>query len=160
MGKTIKTILLILVIVCMAGCASPTGVHLSKSWEQRGAEKQRAWMVGKWLGESPVSEGGTKSWLIERSADGTYIVTFRNVAIDGTIDVDQEYGDWGISGDVYFTMTRGWLRGGQKRPVRHRESYFDDAYLVRRLTPLEFVYESVASGDVYSVRKVGADFTL
>jgi hypothetical protein len=76
------------------------------------------------------------------------------------IDVDQEYGDWGISGDVYFTMTRGWLRGGQKRPVRHRESYFDDAYLVRRLTPLEFVYESVASGDVYSVRKVGADFTL
>lgn len=150
---------LILIMVCLAGCASSSGIHLSKSWDQRG-EQQRASMVGKWLGESPVREGGSKSWLIDRSADGTYVVTFRNVAIDGTVDVDQEYGDWGISGDIYFTMTRGWLRNGQKQPVLQRESYFDDAYVVKRLTPSEFVYASVASGDVYTARKVGAGFVL
>lgn len=153
-------LILLLVAGLMSGCASSTGIVRSKSWEQRGAEKQRQLLVGKWLGESPVRSGGSKSWLMERFADGTFVVTFKNVAPDGSIDVDSEYGDWGISGDIEFTMTRGWIRSGKKQPVWRRESYYDDAYYVRKLTPSEFIYESVTSSEVFSVRKVAADFSI
>ncbi len=155
-----SVLLLILGATLISGCVSTAGIYRSKSWEQRGAEKQRELLIGKWLGESPVRGGGSKVWLMERFADGTFVVTFKNVAPDGTVDIDTEYGDWGISGDVAFTMTRGWIRDGKKHPVGLRESYYDDAYYVRKLTPGEFVYEPVVGGEVFSVKKVSADFHL
>lgn len=153
-------ILLAAAVLLLAGCESTGGVYRAKPSDQHGAELSRDFMIGKWLGQAPMKEGGSKMWLVERSADGTFTVTFRNISPSGVVEEEAEYGDWGLSGDVYFTMTRGWIRNGRKDPVTVRESYFDDAYIVEKLTAEEFVYRSVAAGDTYTARKVPDSYQL
>jgi len=156
-----RTLLLFFSIAVLAsGCASTRGIRKTKDWETRGAESDRRLLIGKWFGESPVQEGGRKTWLMDRSGDGTFVVRFKNLTPSGKIEDESEYGDWGVSGDIYFTITRGWIRGGQKEPVHVRRSYFDDAYVVQKLTAEEFVYKSAADGDVYTVKKVPDNFTM
>jgi hypothetical protein len=127
---------------------------------QRGVERNRRFIVGKWLGEAPVKEGGSKMWLNERSPDGTYVITFRNLSPRGEIEVSQEYGIWGLSGNIYFTKMQGWIEGGRRHPNRGSNSYFDDAYVVKSLTPAEFIYVSVPTKEVFRAKKVSDDYRL
>ncbi len=149
-----------LVALALAGCASSPGVYLAKPAAPVGLEHNRGYLAGKWLGEAPVREGGSKMWLNERSPDGTFVITFRNQSSQGDVEISQEYGVWGLSGDIYFTKTMGWLKNGEKRPVFGPDSYFDDAYVVKSLTASEFIYESVVTDEVFRTRKVPDDYNL
>jgi hypothetical protein len=76
-------------------------------------------------------------------------------------DTMSEYGDWGLSGDIYFTMTRGHGALPKHRSDEAvRRSYNDDAYRISTLTSDEFRYTSVATNRTYSARKVAGDFKL
>lgn len=126
-----------------------------------GLEMGREYLVGKWIGEARLEGGGRRVWLNQRFNDGTYVITFRAYSKDGRFDEQTEHGNWGLSGDIYFTMMRGYVRDG-RRIVDDgpRSSYRDDAYRVTKLTPTEFHYTSVATGRSYSMRKVADDFSL
>lgn len=165
--------------VLLAGCVSGPSA-LSKDTpsafkpEVVGAQERRDAMVGSWHGEFVVDSHTTRRWLIHRYDDGTYRVQHRIVrtgpaaavaqanATDADTRLSQaEYGVWGISGSVYYTIMQGWIaKNGARDPADPRDAYYYNAYQVTSLQPDEFTYRNVETGNTYTVRRVGADFAL
>lgn len=155
-----RTILALTFLLCgLAGCAGISSVTKSKAWSGD-AESKRSLLVGKWLGVAPLKDGGLRRWTNHRLADGTYVIVVRNLGVDGEVEENIEYGDWGVSGDVYFTVMRGWIRDGRRVAAVTRYAYYDDAYRIRLLENDRFEYVSVTSGRRYLVVRVSDDFSL
>jgi hypothetical protein len=111
-------------------------------------------LVGHWVGESPVENGGQRQVYLERSADGTFKVTFRTLWESEHPVVEQQVGQWGISGPVYFTITTGWLDGDQIDPTDLGQPYYYDAYRIVSLSEDLFEFESFSTETRYVLRRV------
>jgi hypothetical protein len=123
-------------------------------------EKRRHDMlVGKWFGESPVGNGGHRQVLVERTVNGTFTVTFKTRWGTDHLVVEQQVGQWGISGPVYFTITTGWLDGDHVDPTDLGQPYYYDAYRIIDLSEDRFEFESFAADTHYLLRRVADDFT-
>jgi hypothetical protein len=75
------------------------------------AKAPREIFVGRWYGETPRTDGGTKRWVVDAFPDGVFRITFRFYEPDGSFREQIEVGEWGISGPVYFLSTKGWVDG-------------------------------------------------
>lgn len=64
-------------------------------------------MSGKWYGEATTIAGKGMQQLIERRADGIFTVNFRVTDKPGQWFEQKEFGLWGVSGKIYFTITIG-----------------------------------------------------
>jgi hypothetical protein len=149
-------------LTVVSGCATPR-VPYGKEHVDRGFEGRREFLIGKWVGETALEDGGHRTWLMERFPNGTFQLTIvdRYQGRPEIWDTMSEYGDWGLSGDIYFTMTRGpGVRSANTSHDAVRSSYYDDAYRISKLTAEEFRYTSVATNRAYTTRKVAADFRL
>ncbi len=117
-------------------------------------------MVGKWLGDLPTHDGGRRIWLTERYPDGAFKITFRVYSHGGGFEETVEIGEWGISGPVYFTITKGWIRNDKFVPADWTLAYFNDAYRILRLDSEGLEYESFESDNRYSLRRMDPGFLL
>jgi hypothetical protein len=117
-------------------------------------------LLGKWYGIRQTAEGGQKEWLTERSADGTYRTDFRLISANGKIRSQSEVGFWGVSGETYFRIFRGWitLEGMKLADSSNADHY--DAYRVQTLDKSYFIYQHASRGQKYTVKKMPADFHL
>jgi hypothetical protein len=124
------------------------------------AKAPREIFVGRWYGETPRTDGGTKRWVVDAFPDGVFRITFRFYEPDGSYREQIEVGEWGISGPVYFLSTKGWVDGDLflKADTRNGELY--DAYRILKLDAGFFEYEHFVNGNRYQVRKVDTGFTL
>jgi hypothetical protein len=111
-------------------------------------------LVGNWIGESPVKDGGRREVLLERRADGTFTVTFRTHWGTDHAVVERQVGQWGISGPVYFTITTGWLDGDHVDPTDLGQPYYYDAYRIVDLSEDEFEFESFTTDTHYVLHRV------
>lgn len=116
-------------------------------------------LVGNWVGESPVKDGGRRQVLLERRADGTFTVTFRTHWGTDRAMVERQVGQWGISGPVYFTITTGWLDGDHVDPTDLGQPYYYDAYRIVDLSENEFEFESFTTDTRYVLHRVPDDST-
>ena len=117
-------------------------------------------MVGMWYGDQPTKDGGRRQWLLERNVDGTYHINFRTTQKNGTINDDAEFGQWAISGPVYFSSFRGWVRETGVKPSDPSNSYNYDAYRIIQLNNEVFEYEHFSTGNRFTVRRVPANFQI
>ena len=140
--------------------ASSAIVPESKPPEPVSAEQRRAMMIGRWYGEAPTDSGQTRRWVTERFPDGTYKVTFRTYTKDGGYDDHVEVGEWGVSGSIYFTITKGVLVDGEIVGTDPGSTYYRDAYNIIRLDEQAFEYELVEPKVRFTVRRVDDDFQL
>ena len=102
---------------------------------------------------------GVRGWLIQRRADGTYTVTFKDEPSNGDIEVNQNIGLWGISGPVYFTIMQGWIEGDEISQADPADPYYYDAYKIIALQQDYFEYESFTTNNRFVVRRVSDDFS-
>lgn len=123
--------------------------------------RQTKWtqLVGKWFGSLDLEGGGKYMWINERINDGTYRVQFR-VTASGKREESIEVGEWGVSGDIYFTIYKGDFEDGKIIPVDATNPTYRDAYRILKLTNDLFEYEGLDEGLSFSVRKVAPNFTL
>ena len=117
-------------------------------------------LVGKWLGDQPTKEGGSRKWLVERRPDGKYLIQFRVTNSDGSILEQTEVGEWGVSGNIYFSIFKGWIDNGNFIPSDSSDSYNQDAYEIIKLTEQQFRYKNLDSGNEYTVKRVPNDFVF
>ena len=117
----------------------------------------RSMMLGRWYGEAPLTNGGKRQWLTERFEDGTFRIQFHTDAGEGPTS-QTEAGFWGVSGQIYFTITRGWLRGELFFPADPTDAMFYDAYEILEFSAERFRYRNPETGNVFDTRKVGEDF--
>jgi hypothetical protein len=147
--------LVLLTLPLVVGC-SAKGVHVFKP-ESEAAHVRRDVMVGRWFGESTTKDGGTIQHIVHRREDGTYQVWFRLREAGGRLWQQSEIGLWGVSGSIYFTITRGWVGKDEVRPVDASDATFYDAYEIVG-SDGELRYRSVELGDEYVVRRVPETF--
>lgn len=116
-------------------------------------------LVGKWAGETQLRNGGRRQVLVERTVDGTFTVTFKTQWGTDHPVLEQQVGQWGISGPVYFTITTGWLDGDHIDPTDLGQPYYYDAYRIVELSDQRFEFESFATETTYLLWRVPDDFT-
>ena len=155
-------VLLVASLIFLGGCGSTqtssSPVPETKPGLSKSQEEQWLLLVGKWYGEQPAKDGGTRQSVVERFSDGTYKVDFRTIKKEETIERASEVGQWGVSGPVYFTSFRGWVRGNGIVPSDPSDPYNYDAYRIIQLNDKNFEYEDYPTGTHFVVRRVASDF--
>lgn len=152
----------LVVVLMLLGCATPhtseTVVSPSKPGLSRSEHQKWILMVGKWYGRQPAKEGGIHEWIAEKDVQGRYKIRFLETDKGGKVSESTEVGDWGISGPVYFTIFRGWIRDDRFFPNDPTDPYNRDAYRIIYLTEEAFSYQHFTDGSRYTVKRVPDSF--
>jgi hypothetical protein len=163
---TFKVLCLSIVFMCIAGCcplntkSSFSSIPLSRPASSQAAQERRSAMIGKWFGLAALDDGRLRAYIIEHHADGTFKIHFRTYTRDNKYEDQIEIGVWGVSGNIHFTITQGWLVDSTVSPVDPADASFYDAYEIIKLTKDELEYKAVYADVVFAVRRVPASFEL
>lgn len=142
----------------IAGSAVGQPIDPVKPDDPASAILQRNMMLGHWYGESRTKDGGRRLEIAEHRRDGTMTIRFRVIDAKGKVEEQTEVALWGISGPVYFTITRGWLDGTRFHAADPTQAYYYDAYEILELTRRTFRYRHVTTGSEYRLDRVAAGF--
>lgn len=98
--------LLIIVVICLSLSGCTITNKLPQFYPDLSKKDYTNWyrMTGKWYGNMESEDKGKNEWLVERNLDGTYIIQFKNTDKMGNVEKSTEIGEWGISGNIYFTI--------------------------------------------------------
>lgn len=163
MKTIVKSILFCFVLIFLPYSAlvnaKAPAVTANKPALPASARELRDSMVGNWLGEAPLKKGGTRKWLMQRNADGTYLVTFKLMPTDKPQKIWQEVGYWGVSHPIYFSIMKGWVTENGIEPSDPSDPYFYDAYKIISVDSKKFEYKSFSSENIFIIKKVSPDFS-
>jgi len=149
--ETVKaSVLLVLTALAIGGCASkhtrpnePGGSWFMKQ-DVPDDLKSRMLLIGNWRSEATDIHGVRHVEDVTRNADGTYAFHFTQISEAGKTTFDQvECGKWGVSGDIYFTITLSTREGNKGHPTSPYDPSFYDAYRIQTLTDKIFEYKHV-----------------
>lgn len=158
----LKVCITAMVLLALTGCApgnsKPEAVTSGKPvlTDEQASEWQL--MSGRWYGSQPTKDGGTKEELIDKLSDGTYQIVFRVTNPEKDTRISVEVGYWGMSGDIYFSIFRGWVRDNRLIQADPSDPYHYDAYRIIRLNEELFEYQHVENGNRYILKRVPDDF--
>lgn len=163
MKNIIKSILCCFLVILFSSSAlvkaKAPAVTANKPELPVSARELRDSMVGNWLGEAPLKDGGTRKWLMQRKADGTYLVTFKLMPADKPEEIWHEVGFWGVSYPIYFSIMKGWVTENGIEPSDPSDPYFYDAYKIISVDSEKFKYKSFSSGNAFIIKKVSSEFS-
>jgi len=160
----INTFITLALIFLTTGCATTNtsnGIITNIKTDLSTTEEQKwEFLSGKWFGSQPIKDGGVRQEIMERSPQGTYKITFRVYDKEGKHQEQTEAGHWGVSGPVYFTSFRGWVKGKEFNPANPSDPYNYDAYRIIKLNNEVFKYEHFTQKGTYIIKKVSNDFVF
>ena len=157
-----KVIFLMFLIIGMSSCASSSRVLDGATVADVKGQNLEQWnhLIGRWHGSNPIINGGTHSWLIDRFANGTYLIKFKSIHADGSIREGFEAGDWGSSGDIYFQIYRKYFKGEETISSNPSSPENYDAYYIIKLDESELEFKHARTSYTFIENKVGNDFKL
>jgi len=147
-----KFFILALALV-LSGCATANKNIITEFKPALTEDKKalRSLFVGKWISEQPNDKGGKNMTTVDRMADSRYINEFKVFDSTSTLTKEhREFGYWGVSGGVYFTMFRGWINGETLSPSNPADAYNYDTYQIVESSSNKLVYKSLSSGNLYT----------
>jgi hypothetical protein len=154
--------LLVAIAISFSGCSTIDTSNFSVTSLKPPVlrDQKESWnmMVGRWYLSQPTKEGGRKEAIMEHRQNGTYQVTFRVTQPDNNVELGTEVGLWGVSGNIYFSIFRGWVKDASVMQADLSDPYNYDAYRIIALNEKTFEYEHATTGNSYKSIKVGADF--
>jgi len=115
----------------------------------------RALLIGRWYRNNIDAQGREIVEYAELSADGIFEFTF--VSTDHETNVTEqnvELGDWGLVGNIHFTITKSELIGRQLYPADLNNSDNYQAYNVLQLNHNTFEYQHVETKEIFLMRKI------
>lgn len=143
-----------LVLAMAAGCASHGAIHGVRPESGKKAQARRQMLFGWWVEREPIVGAGTRIEIALRCPDGVYFFDFRTLDRHGKLAGEQqEAGDWGISGPVYFTITRAVYTPGHSYRTDMTDSEYYDAYRIQKLSYDEFRYRDYENGDEFAAHR-------
>jgi hypothetical protein len=120
---------------------------------------ERELLFGRWFRNDVDDQNRKVIEYAQLTADGSFEFTF--VTYDNKVDkseqiVEQvtELGDWGLVGDVHFTITKNEVIDEQVYGVdlNNRDNYH--AYKVLNLNHQTFEYQHIETNEIYIMRKI------
>jgi hypothetical protein len=114
-------------------------------------------LIGHWY-RSDNTEFESTSEMAQLNEDGTFSFTFYLYNLDGQIlDEVTEYGDWGLVGDIHFTITKEDVANNKRYMADMLDPENYHAYRVLELNEQAFIYEHVVSKEKYKLFKLLGD---
>lgn len=111
--------------------------------------------IGKWHSKQPTKDGSTRETIIQRLPDSQYLIEFKFFDAKGNLEKSQkEFGFWGVSGGIYFTMFRGQVENDKLYEVDPTDAYNYDSYKIINTSPQELIYQSLSSGNKYTYDRI------
>ena len=117
-------------------------------------------LCGKWYGKSNLEGNEKREWLIDRKNDGSYITIFITIDQNGIRDKTIEKGEWGLSGNIYFTIFKSQIHNGYQFYADPSDPINRDSYKVLKLNNNLFKYMHLRTHVKYEVTKVNSTFEL
>lgn len=153
--KFFTTLLVLFLVGCPAVDNTSTVITVAKPELTENKKALRANFVGKWLSESETKNGGFRRATIERMSDSRYVVTFDVFDAEKELIINQqEFGYWGVSGGIYFTMHRGVIEKDELLNADPSDAYNYDAYKILSTSSDSLNYQSLSSGNLYTYSRV------
>ncbi len=156
-----KLLLAIILIHLLSGCATVKQVHqpdaISTVKPELDEDKLalRESFVGKWLSHQPTKDGGFRNTVIVRHPDSRYFIEFKIYDSLGVQkDTHNEFGFWGVSGGIYFTMYRAQINNDKYYEIDTSDAYNYDSYKILSTSEQKLIYQSLSSGNKYTYKKV------
>jgi len=115
----------------------------------------RALLFGRWYRNDIDAQGLETVEYAKLSTDGSFEFTF--ISTDqGTKVTEQtvELGDWGLVGDIHFTITKDELISQQLYGVDPNDSGNYHAYKVLQLNHHTFEYQHIETKEIFIMRKI------
>ncbi|GAB3381974.1 hypothetical protein NCG89_10050 [Spongiibacter taiwanensis] len=126
------------------------------------AAQQLQWetLLGSWYGAQSTHDGRRYEWIVSRRPDGIYRLDSRFIDSDGEIKSQIEYGEWSLSGPIYFTTPRAAEEDGEMFEIGRDGPEFGIAYHILSLAADEIVVKAYSDNSVFtSIRvKFGTTF--
>lgn len=144
-----KRIILVLVATLACSCSSLTKMNSNRDNDVKNWNA----LVGKWHGNVLLKDGEKREWVIERTNTGQYSIDFFTTYKDGSTDRQTERGEWGISGNIYFTIFKSFVIDGDHDTTDSSDPYNRDAYVILKLTDRVFEYRHARTGDKFKSYK-------
>lgn len=115
----------------------------------------RELLIGKWYRSTTNEHGEIISEYAEVAVDGSFEFTFIIHQSDGSVaDKIIELGDWGLVGDIHFTITKSEIIEDEHYAVDLAEPDNYNAYRVLELTNKTFTYQHVVTEEIFISRRV------
>ena len=157
--------LILTVALFLVGC-SATPVHpvsvptawFMKSEAPNADAKARILMIGRWFSDTNDPDGIRRMALETMHEDGTFEISFRSIHGGKVVTEQTEYGLWGVSGDINFMITQGYVEDGHRLPVSPKDPTYYDAYRIIRLTLDRFDCTHIVAGGNFQKIKVPDSF--
>ncbi|NMP17730.1 hypothetical protein [Thalassotalea sp. Y01] len=117
----------------------------------------RQQLIGNWH-RSDKDSDENYSEFAQMFADGSFSFTFYTYKADGTlIEEMTERGDWGVVGNIHFTITKAEIIGNNEYPANLEDEDNYQAYKIVKLTDDEFTYQHVITGESFTLSRVQGD---
>ncbi|MGB1197673.1 MAG: hypothetical protein ACPG46_01415 [Thalassotalea sp.] len=116
---------------------------------------ERGALVGQWFCSSSNNNGEQLTELADIQADGSFQFIFshydtNNVLVEEVI----ELGDWGMVGDIHFTITKSEYVNEQHYAADLADEGNYHAYQVLALNSHIFKYQHVITQEVFILKRV------
>ena len=120
---------------------------------------ERELLFGRWFREALDDQNRKIVEYAQISADGSFEFTFVTLAtkVDGAdkiVDQVTELGDWGLVGDIHFTITKNEVVDEQLYSADLNDSNNYHAYKVLQLNHHLFEYQHIDTNEVFLMRKI------
>jgi len=120
---------------------------------------QRELLFGRWFREELNDQNKKMIEYAQLSADGSFEFTFVTLEIkvgiaDRIVEQVIELGDWGLVGDIHFTITKNEIVDElfYTADLNDRNNYH--AYRVLQLNHYAFEYQHLETDEIFTMRKI------
>lgn len=115
----------------------------------------RALLFGRWYRNDVDMNGSEIEEYAELSADGSFEFTFISTQRDTHLKESiVELGDWGLVGEIHFTITKNELIDQELYPADLNDSDNYQAYNVLKLDHQSFEYQHIETKEIFKMRKI------
>ena len=115
----------------------------------------RALLFGRWYRNDIDAQGLETVEYAELSADGSFEFMFESTEQETKITEQVvELGDWGLVGDIHFTITKNELIDQQLYAADLNDSDNYHAYKVLQLNHHIFEYQHIETKEIFIMRKI------
>jgi len=114
---------------------------------------KREQLLGSWFRQELDKYGMQHSENAIFNEDGSYEFTFISAKEGEIVEQVIEYGDWGLVGDVHFTITQSELVDEQYFEADLSQENNYNAYKVLQLNNHYFEYQHIVSKEKYFLKR-------
>lgn len=112
-------------------------------------------LIGEWFSTGIDEQGDSMSEFAHLAADGSFEFKFvRQNSHGEVIEEIIEYGDWGLVGNIHFTITKSEFIENEHFAADLNDENNYHAYQVKSLDSHAFVYQHVETKEEYVLRRL------